>query len=166
MKFLASLFGAMFLGIVFCLLLGFALQCEHENMIKVFSFQSENSTAMSDIKTLCDECGNTFSLVGFRGTPSDTSYVDVINEHCKDKKFVSGEYDTIKATVVFPDCDALKTKIQCVVQQGDVEVYFTAMFKGEYEDAVSLIQKGDEITFRGKSSAKGLSWSDCELIVD
>lgn len=164
MKFLASLFGAMFMGIVFCLLLGFALQCEHENMIKVFSFQSENSTATGYVKSACDECNYSKDMVMFRDTPDDKSYIDAIKEHCADKTFVSGEYDTVTAKVFIPDVESDKTELRCRVRQGDVEVYFTAMFKGEYEDAVSLLQKGDEITFCGKSSAKGLSWTDCELV--
>ena len=164
MKFLASLFGAGILGIVLFLMLGFALRCEHESTLKTFAFQPEKSTAASSFKVVCDKCNQPERIARFYGTPSDTAYVGVVSEHCKDKKFVSGEYDTVTATLLYHDYDPTKTQVQCKVREGDVIVGFSARFKPEYDEAVSLLKEGDEITFYGKSSAEGLFWSNCELV--
>lgn len=166
MKFLSSLFCAMVLSIVFILSLGLIFKCDHENMGRVFDFQPENSTALNYVKSKCYDCEKGFHTTLFRDAPPDDEYIDVIKEHCKDKTFISGEYDTITATVMFPDYDAIETKIQCYVQQGNTKVCFPVEFNGEYEDEVSLLQEGDEITFYGKSSDTGLSWTDCELIAE
>lgn len=164
MKFLASLFCGMFLSIILILLLGLVLKCDHNNIIEVYSFQPEKSTAVSSIKSKCADCGQSFSLTRFRDNPPNETYIDVIKEHCDDKTFIKGEYDTIKATVVYPDYDFDRTRINCSIRQDEVDVYFTVDFKSEYEEAVSLLQSGDEITFYGKSALKGVFWSECELV--
>lgn len=161
MKFLASLFCGIILSIISILLLGLILKCDHDNIIEVYSFQPENSTALSYSKSVCDDCGQSVHSTRFRDTPSDERYIDVIEEHCEDKTFVKGEYDTIKATVTMLDYSTPKTEISCSVSKDDVQVYFSVEFKEEY---VSSLAKGDEITFYGKSALKGLSWTDCELI--
>lgn len=164
MKFIASLCCAMVLSIMLILLLGLVLKCDHNNIIEVYSFQPENSTAMSYVKSVCEDCGQGIHSTLFRDTPPDEKYIDVIKEHCKDEIFVKGEYNTIQATVTILDYDTQKTKINCSVWQDDIKVFFSVTFKGEYEEAVSLLQAGDEITFYGKSALEGLSWTDCELI--
>lgn len=166
MKFISSLFCGIILSMMLILLLGLVLKCDHNNIIEVYSFQPEKSTAMSYVKSVCEECNQRFNLTLFRDTPPDDIYIDVIGEHCEDKTFVKGEYDTVKATVTLGDYDVQKTKIDCSVWQDDVKVYFSVTFKGEYEEAVSLLQSGDEITFYGKSALTGLSWTDCELIME
>lgn len=166
MKFLSSLFGGIILSVILLLLLGLALKCDHTNVIEVYSFQPDNSTATSYVKSVCEECNQSFHTALFRDTPPNETYMDVIAEHSMDKTFVKGEYDTIKAAVTILDYDATETKINCKVRQGDVIVNFPVKFKGEYEDAVSSLQEGDEITFYGKSALKGLSWTDCELIME
>ena len=166
MKFISSLISGIILSILLILLLGFVIKCDHTNIIEVYSFQPEKSTAMSYVKSVCEECNQRFSLTLFRDTPPDDTYIGVIEEHCKDEMFVKGEYDTIKATVTVLDYDTQKTKINCSVWRDDVKVYFSVTFKEEYEEAVSLLQVGDEITFYGKSALRGLSWTDCELIMD
>ena len=166
MKFLSSLCCAIILSIVMILLLGMAVKCDHNNIIEVYSFQPENSTAMSYVKSVCEDCGQRFHLTLFRDTAPDEKYIDVIEEYCADKTFVKGEYDTIKARVIILDYFTPKTEIRCGLSHEGIEVYFSVAFKGEYEEAVSLLQVGDEITFRGKSASKGLSWTDCEIITD
>ena len=166
MKFLSSLCSGIILSIVMILLMGMAVKCDHNNIIKVYSFESEKSTAMNSVKTVCDECGENFSLTLFRDTPPDEMYIDVVEEYCDDKRFVKGEYDTIKARVIVLDYFTPKTEIRCGLSHGGVEVYFSVAFKEEYEEAVSLLQVGDEITFSGKSASMGLSWTDCEIITD
>lgn len=162
MKFLSSLIGGIFLSIILMLLLGFILKCDHTNIIAVYSIQPEKSSAMSYVKSKCAECKQTVGSTSF----SEESYTDAIKEHCEDKTFIRGEYDTVKATVVLPDYDYDRTRIICKVRQDAVEVNFTVEFKEEYEEAVSLLQSGDEITFYGRSASKGLFFADCELIVE
>lgn len=166
MKFLSSLFGGIILSIILLLLLGLALKCDHANIIKLYSFQSENSTAMSYVKTVCEDCDQGFHTTLFRDNPTDEMYIDVMTYHIEDKTFVKGEYDTIKATIILRDYDATKTKIRCSVRQNDVMLIFSVKFKEEYEEDVSLLHEGDEVVFYGKSSLKGLSWTDCELITE
>ena len=166
MKFISSLFCGIILSIILVLSLGLVLKCDHANIIEVYSFQPEKSTAMSYVKSVCEECEQSFHSTLFRDTPPDETYIDVIGEHCNDKTFVKGEYDTLKATVTLGDYDVRKTKISCCAWRDDVKVYFSVTFKDEYEEAVSLLQSGDEITFYGKSALKGLSWTDCELIME
>ena len=164
MKFLTSLLCSVILSILLMLTLGLVLKCDHNNIIEVYSFEPEKSTAMNSIKTVCEECGQSFSLSRGYGVPSDKKYLIFVGEHCVDKTFTNGEYDTIKATVTVIDYFTPITEIRCSVCQDGVKVYFSVDFKEECEEAVSLLQVGDEITFRGKSALKGLSWTDCELI--
>ena len=164
MKFMLSLFSGIFISIVLLILAAFVFKCDHTDKITSFSFQPEKSTAASSVKTLCEDCNQRFYFQRFRDEPSNGSYMDIVEEHTDDNEFVKGEYDTIRATVVFPDYDSMKTKIRCSVQKGNTYVYFSVEFKGDYEEAVSLLQEGDEITFYGKSALTGLSWADCELV--
>lgn len=166
MRFISSLYSGMFLSIILILLLGFCLKCDHNNSIEVYSFEPEKSTATSSVKSVCEECGQGLHLTRFRGNPPDEMYIDVIKEHCEDKTFIKGEYDTVKATVTVVDYFTPKTEISGGVCQDGVEVYFSVEFKEEYEEAVSLLQEGDEIIFYGKSALTGLSWTDCDLITN
>ena len=164
MKFLSSLFSGIFLSILLMLSLSLIFKCEHDNKVTKFSFQPENSTASNYVKIVCDDCNQGFGSARFRDTAPDNSYIDVVKEHTDDKKFVSGEYDTVRAKVVRHDYDSTKTEIYCCVEQGNVEVYFSVKFKSEFDEAVSSLQEGDMITFYGKSSTTGLSWTNCEIV--
>ena len=166
MKFLASLYGGMLASILIILSLSLVFKCEHTDRVKLFSFQSENSTAMHYVKTTCEDCNQRFSSTVFRDIAPDDSYIGVLKEYTEDKKFVSGEYDTIRAKVTLADYDSPKTKIRCSVQQENIIVSFSVEFKNEFENAVSLLKEGDEITFYGKSSTTGLSWTNCELVTE
>ena len=166
MKFLASLVGTMVLCVMCLLLFGLFSRCEHEVVIDSFVFQPENNTAYSYTQRICENCNQTFTTYLFKGTPSNTGYVDVISENCEDKTFVIGEYDTITAKVSLADYDSLKTQLSCYVQEGNVDVWFIVEFKSEYEDAVSMLQEGDEVTFYGKCSDKTVHWTDCELVLN
>lgn len=164
MKFIASLIGGMFLSIILMLLLGLVLKCDHDNIVEYYSFKPEKSVAYDYVKSVCDDCGQGFSVTSFYDTFPEERYTDVVREHCEDKTFIKGEYDTIKAKVVYPDYDYDRTRINCSIRQDDVDVYFTVEFKNEYEEAVSVLDSEDEITFRGRSALKGLFFTDCELL--
>lgn len=164
MKFLTNLCFAMFAGILLMLSFGLVEKCWHSE-ITTFSFP-KNSAMMGVISTKCKNCNKKYENIGFHGTPTDKSYIDAVKEHTNDKEFVSGEYDTIRATVIHPDYDPSKTNIRCCIQEEGVIVNFFVEFKNEYEELVSSLRTGDKITFYGKSSTEGLSWTDCELITD
>lgn len=166
MKFITSLCCAILLSIILILLLGLILKCDHNNIIEVYSFQPESSTALSYVKSVCEDCEQGFHTTLFRNTPPDEKYISVIEEHCKDEIFVKGGYNTMQATVTLLDYNTHKTEINCSVQQHDVKVYFSVAFKEEYEETVSSLQVGDKITFYGKSALESLSFTDCELIIN
>jgi hypothetical protein len=132
---------------------------------KIFSFQPKGSTAYDYVKPWCKsrECVYPgYSL--FRGTPSDTSYLDVIGEHIDSDEIIGGEYYTVTATVTLADYDFARTRLGCKVQNDDIIVYFSVDFREEFEDAVGLLEEGDEVTFRGRFYDVGCGWEDCELI--
>ena len=164
MKFLLSVIGWMMIAIMLLLLVAFLVRCEHEDKITTFVFQSENSTALNYVKTVCDGCNQVLSNKAFRGTPSINTHITALEEHIADNTFISGEYDTVRAKVVGIDYFSPYTEIGCCVQTGDCHVHFPVEFRNEFEESVSSLQEGDEITFYGKSALTGLSWTDCELI--
>ena len=139
--------------------------CEHE-MGKIFAFQFQESTANSNITPFCKKCNHYFGYSLFRGTPEDSSYLEVIKAHIGEDEIIGGEYYTVTAIVTLADYNADKARISCKVQNEDVIVGFSVEFKGEFEDALNLIQEGDEITFRGRFYDTGCGFTDCELIVE
>ena len=49
-------------------------------------------------------------------------------------------------------------------ENDNVIVGFSVQFRDEFEEEISLIKEGDEITFRGKLYEEGFGWTDCELV--
>ena len=139
-------------------------KCDHTNLKKNFSFQFEGSTAASSIKPICENCNQYFESTRFRGTPNDLSYLEVVKEYISADEIVSGEYHTMTAIVTVLDHDYQRVRIHCKVENDDIGVFFSVEFKEEFEEAVSLLQKGQEITFRGKLYDTGFGWTDCELL--
>jgi hypothetical protein len=139
-------------------------KCEHEDVGKMFSFQPQNSTATSYVKSFCTNCDEKFGYKIFRGTPTDTSYLEPIKVHSDVSEIVGEEYYTITAIVTLADYEFNKTKIRCEVQSENVEVNFCAEFREEYEESVALLQEGDIVTFRGRFYDDGCGFTDCELI--
>lgn len=165
MKFFTSLLLiCIFLPILF-LIVFTPEKCEHENTIKVYSFQFENSTAASSYKTSCVDCKNyPVNSTSFRGTPTDQSYLEAVKEHSDIIEVVPGEYYTVTAIVSIEDYDFHKTRINCKVENKDCIVGFSVEFREGFEELVSFLEKGDEITFRGKLYDTGFGFTDCELI--
>ena len=139
-------------------------RCEHDAMVKLFSFQFENSTAMSTIKPYCNDCNQYFGHTYFRGNPNDTSYLEALRENSDSDEIVAGEYYTITAIVTFADYYTHEKRIRCEVQSGNIRVDFSVEFQGEYEEAVGLLKAGDEITFHGRYYDTGCGFTDSELI--
>lgn len=144
----------------------FLYGCDHEEMGSIFSFQFENSTAASYIKPYCKNCDTYFGYnsVRFRGTPNDLSYLDVIRQYVDRPDIEGGKYYTMTANVLLGDYDIYRTRIKCEVERDGIVVCFSVEFQEEFEERVSLLQKGDEITFRGRLYDEGFGWTDCELL--
>ena len=166
MKFISSVVAVMIICVILFISLGLIFKCDHTRVIEVFTFQPENSRALSYSKSYCDECRKCLHTALFQGSPTNESYIDAVEEHCGDKSFVKGEYDIVKAEVLSKNYNSSQAKIRCTIKHGDVQANFSVVFKGEYKEAVSLLETGDEITFYGKSALTGLSWTDCELITE
>ena len=156
---------AFLLAIVLLLIVCIPDKCEHEVMGKSFSFQPQNSTATSYLRQFCANCDDDFGYKIFRGTPTDTSYLDVVAAHSNSDKIVQGKYYTMSAKVAQRDFDFNKTEIACKVQNGEIIVFFFAEFREEYEESVALLQEGDIVTFRGRFYDKGCGFTDCQLIM-
>lgn len=132
---------------------------------KIFSFQFKGSTAMSSVRPYCESKEHFnlgYSL--FRGTPSDTSYLDVIREHSDSDEIVWGEYYTITATVSTGDHDFNRVRIDCKVQSDNVIVGFSVEFREEFGKDMKDVEVGDIVTFRGRFYDEGCGFTDCELI--
>lgn len=143
----------------------FSIRCEHEEG-KVFSFQTQGSTAASDMRLYCKNCMQNIKVAIFRGTPKDLSYLDIIKEHIDGEEIVGGEYYTIKGIVAVADYNIPKTIIRCRLESGDTIVIFSVEFREEFEDAVGLLKEGDEVTFRGRFYDEGCGFTDSELITE
>ena len=155
---------AFLLTIVLLLIVCAPDKCEHEVMGKSFSFQSQNSTATSFLRPFCADCDEDFGYEAFRGTPADTSYLDVVAVHSSADKIEHGNYYTMIAKVVQRDFYFNKSEIVCKVQDGEIVVFFFAEFLDEYDRDVSLLQEGDIVTFQGRFYDEGCGFTDCELI--
>lgn len=164
MKFLLSIVSGCLLSVLAILIIFTPPKCEHEEMGKIFSFQFQNSTAMSSIKPFCENCNNYFGYTHFRGTPNDTSYLEVVKELIDSDEVIGGEYYTMTATLTVPDHEVDKTRIRCKIEKENIIVSFSVQFREEFEESVGLLQEGDEVTFRGKLYDEGFGWTDCELL--
>ena len=141
-------------------------QTHEHDLIRIFAFQPSGSTAASYTKQICKTCDNTvgylYSL--FRGTPSDTSYLDVIKAHSDSDENLWGEYFTMTATVSLCDYDMQRVRIHCVAENKTTRAFFSVEFLQEYEEAVASLNEGDIITFRGRFGDTGCEFTECELL--
>lgn len=133
-------------------------------MIKMFSFQFENSTAVSHLEPRCKNCNHYFGYTAFRGTPKDLSYLELVKQNIDERNIKAGEYYTMRAVVSLEDYDVNRTRIRCKVESDNTIVGFSVEFREGFEEQISLLQKGDEITFRGRLYDNGFGWTDCELL--
>lgn len=164
MKFISSIALAVFIFIAAVFAVNFAIQCDHSEKVTLFSFQPPNSTAAHHIKTSCKNCNQYYTPKSFRGTPTDTTYLEVLKTHTDGEELVGGEVYTVTAIVTVGDFDFNKTRIRCKVENDDVIVSFSVEFLDGFEERVAVLEDGDEITFRGKFYDKGCAWTECELI--
>lgn len=135
----------------------------HE-IFKTFSFQFQGSTASNYVKWTCKSCSVHYTPTLFRGTPSDTSYLELIKKIAGEDEIIGGEYYTLTVVVAVRDFDRDKVRIQCKVRDESFLIGFSVEFREEFEDAVNKLVEGDEITFRGKLYEDGFGFTDSELI--
>ena len=166
MKYISSVISVCLLLILVILIASAALKCDHEEMGKIFTFQFEGSTAAGCVKPFCKNCNHYFGYSIFRGTPEDSSYLEVIEKHSGVSEIVGGEHYTMTAIVALADYDFGKTRIRCKVEKDDIIVEFSVEFREEFEESVALYDEGDEITFRGRLYDSGFGFTDCELIIE
>lgn len=168
---ISSFIAAMVVIVVIIALLVFVSAPEnhkhtHDEMSMKFSFQPENSTAGDYMQPFCRICDYYLTSYPILDTSSDTSYLEAITEHSNASEIVPGEYYTITATVVLADYDFYKTRIRCEVGNENVVVNFSVEFQQEFEEAVGLLEAGDEVTFYGRFYDEGCGFTDSVLVND
>ena len=142
-------------------------QCDHNETQTRYVFVAEDSPSNSDVAKFCKECGErvtNYSL--FKGTPTDKSYLSAIVEHSDSNEIIPGEYYTVTAIVPlgFYAYGSNSVWLTCEVKNDAYIVRFNVEFREGFKDLISSIEKGEEITFRGKFYAEGCGFTDCELI--
>ena len=139
---------------------------EHEGVTK-YVFSSYNSTTPSYVRDECKECGTRLTYDSLiKGTLIDQSYLEAIEEHSDGVKIVPGEYYTVTATVPmgFVAYSSNRVRLNCKVENEDFIVFFNVEFREEFEEQVKQVEKGAEITFRGRFYDEGCGFTDSELI--
>ena len=140
--------------------------CKHEDMVERYHFVAYNVSGNNSVREYCRDCGEAFPLTNIGDTPEDQSYLEAIREHSDGSAIVPGEYYTVTVIVTLRDIEADCTRLGCKVENNDFIVIFDVDFREEFEEVVSLIEKGDEITFRGRFYDEGCGFKDAELITD
>lgn len=162
--FITTILMVCILAVVLLFVFSASVVCPHDEMRYVFAFQFDGSTAASRIKPVCKNCSQYFEATRFRGTPNDLSYLEVVKEYISEDEIVSGGYHTMTATISIREHDATKTRLNCRVSNEDIEVHFSVEFREGFEESVSSLQIGEQITFRGRLDDTGFGWTDCELL--
>jgi DNA-directed RNA polymerase subunit RPC12/RpoP len=164
MKLMDTLCVAIIVVMMFALLTGAALKCEHTEICTQFSFQPQNSTAYNHAEICCEECGRSFDRVLFRGVPSDYSHLKAIADNSDAPAMVAGKYCTVSAIVTCGDYDTNKSRIRCEIKNNGVVVNFSVEFREEFEKYVKSLSDGDKIQLRGKLYDTGFGFTDSELL--
>ena len=142
-------------------------KCEHEDVLKRYVFASDDLTQSSTVSSYCGKCGQSLTIPShFKGELVDKSYLNALVEHSDGNEIVAGEYYTVTATVPlgFYGYTSDTVFLTCEVENDDFIVRFHVEFREEFEELVRSVEKGDEITFRGRFGDKGCEFTDCELL--
>ena len=158
--FFTLLFGiAIVIGLVFVLT---PEKCEHEEVVRYY-FSTDDTVVQNSVCRYCTKCDERLTpYTLFQGELVDKSYLQTIVEHSDGSEIIPGEYYTVTATVPLGYMDMLG--LTCEVENEDYLVRFNAVFRSEFKEQMSLIEAGQEITFRGRFNDKGCSFTDCELL--
>jgi hypothetical protein len=156
---------ALFAIIVVLLIVSYSDQCEHEDLVTWYSFSSE-SELEGTVRPYCRDCKEAFDYSDFKGELVDKSYLSAITEHSDGSEIVPGEYYTVTATVPlgYYGYGSDSTWLTCEVGNEKFIVKFYVEFREEFTEAVKQVEKGEEITFRGRFYDKGCGFTDCELL--
>ena len=167
MKFITSLVLVCVLLPILFLIVFTPEPCEHEKAVTRYSFTSYDSTAHSDVSEYCRDCDKKFQRQLFKGTPIDQSYLSAIKEHSDGSEIVPREYYTVTAIVPLGYYEYIsdKVRLNCMVENEDFIVGFSVEFREEFVELVKSVEKGEEITFRGRFYDTGCGFTDCELII-
>lgn len=170
MRLIISTIGLCLIAIVVIFVTFKPEHCEHEDTIQIYNFQYEKSAAGHSKWEYCNVCKKytTKRAFGFRGTPTDQSYLETIVEQSDAQEIIPGEYYTVTVTVtsttLYDDGTNWKVRVGCKLENEDFELYFSADFRKEFWDQVKLLEDDDVITFRGRFYDTGCGFKDCELI--
>ena len=144
----------------------FTPNCYHDNIRYEYSVWTPNNGGYQWYKKhYCKDCGTYRGITYLHTNSEDSSCLSVLREHIDADELIDGEYYTLTAIVVFANYGT-NTSVTCKVQDDDITVHLSVDFREEFKDAVSysVLESGDEITFRGKFDGIGWKWTDCELI--
>ena len=143
-------------------------QCEHEDTATMYTFAHYDSSQYSDVRPCCRDCGKRFQYKLFKGELADQSYLGAIVEHSDGSEILKGEYYTVTAVapIGYYGYGDERVMLTCEVENNEYIVRFTAEFREEFRGAVSSVEEGDTITFRGRFYDKGCGFTDCELITE
>ena len=142
-------------------------KCEHADVVQRYVFAHDDSTQYSTVQPHCAKCGESLATHSyFKGELVDKSYLQAIVEHSDRNEIVAGEYYTVTATVPlgFYGHTDDTVWLTCEVKNDNFIVRFHVEFREEFEELVKSVEKGDEITFRGRFGGKGCEFTDCELL--
>lgn len=159
-------FFLLFVIIIVAMIVSSTDKCEHENTVELYSFAAQNSTAHSNVRPYCRDCGEKFEYQLFKGELVDKSYLSAIQENSDGDEIVPGEYYTVTATVPlgFTAYSSNTVWLNCKVENEEFTVCFNVEFRDEFEEAVRLVEEGETITFRGRFYDEGCGFTDCELL--
>ena len=139
--------------------------CDHEEVLRYY-FSTDDSTVHNDVCGFCTKCDTRLTPYSlFQGELVDKSYLAALKEHSDGSEIIPGEYYTVTATVPLGYMGYEGTMgLACEVENEDFLIRFNAAFRGEFKEQISLIEEGQEITFRGRFNDTGCGFTDCELL--
>ena len=169
MRYISWILTVSSIFLVFVIVLTIVLtppKCDHEEVTR-YMFTSNDSTAHSSAARYCNKCNERLSAHSqFKGELVDKSYLRAIIDHSDGSEIIPGEYYTVTVTVPlgFYGYASDTVELTCEVENADFIVRFAAEFREEFKAQVESIEKGQEITFRGRFYDTGCGFTDCELL--
>ena len=137
-------------------------KCEHK-VVTRYSFSMDDSMVHNNVCSYCAKCDTRLTPYSlFQGELVDKSYLEAIQDNSDGSEILPGEYYTVTARVPLGFMDSIG--LTCEVENEDFLLRFSVVFRAEFKEQLSLIEKGQEITFRGRFSDEGCYFTDCELI--